>query len=207
MGFALVSVLPAWLHRRTVGGAAERSSNWQSFRKATRAATYYKRHPITLDSVIELAEFYRLHAEFFNPESETPSPAPLAALSDPLPKTFAINPWFRLAPPVETILDPAAIPAKGCEVLAAPVGILMSLASRRPATPSPGYGIVAFTGISQRPLTPDLRDRMWVSWRAPVFEQFRGFQGELLAWECEAFAGCTSITRRRCGRSEAANYS
>jgi hypothetical protein len=30
---------------------------------------------------------------------------------------------------------------------------------------------------------------MWVAWRAPVFEQFRGFQGELLAWECEAFAG------------------
>ena len=55
MGFALVSVLPAWLHRRTVGGAAERSSNWQSFRKATRAVTYYKRHPITLDSVMKKA--------------------------------------------------------------------------------------------------------------------------------------------------------
>jgi hypothetical protein len=151
MGFALVSVLPAWLHRRTVGGAAERSSNWQSFRKATRAVTYYKRHPITLDSVIELAEFYRLHAEFFNPESETPSPAPMAALSDPLPKTFAINPWFRLAPPVETILDPAAIPAKGCDVLAAPVGILMSLASWRPVTPSPGTALLRSPGSANGP--------------------------------------------------------
>jgi phenylacetate-coenzyme A ligase PaaK-like adenylate-forming protein len=73
----------------------------------------------------------------------------------------------------------------GCEVMAAPVGVLMEL----PRMPSPGFGIIAFTGISQQPLTPPIRERLWTAWRVPIFEQFRGFQGELLAAECEAFEG------------------
>ena len=189
MGFGLTAVLPAWLCRRTVGGAAEQSSRWQAFRKAALAAPYYQRHAIARASVVELASFYSHHAEFLNPVSEIPSPTPLSAVWDPPPRTVAVKPWFRLLPPVEILLEPAQFTGQDCEVLAAPVGTLMSLASRRPLPPSPGYGVIAFTGISQQPLIPGLRDRLWTAWRTPVFEQFRGFQGELLASECEAFSG------------------
>jgi phenylacetate-coenzyme A ligase PaaK-like adenylate-forming protein len=49
--------------------------------------------------------------------------------------------------------------------------------------------MIAFTGISRQPMSAHLRDLLWEVWRAPVFDQFRGFQGELLGAECEAFAG------------------
>jgi hypothetical protein len=190
MGFAITSVLPSWLHRRTVGGAAEQSSHWQAFRKAALGTPFYKRNPIARASVVELADFYAQHAEFLNPGAEIPPPVSLTAVWDPLPaKTVAVKPWFRLQAPVETILEPAQVSTKGWDVLAAPVIVLMALAARRPMLPSPAYGIVAFTGISQPPLTRQQRDALWATWRTPVFEQFRGFQGELLAAECEAFAG------------------
>ena len=186
MGFALTAVLPAWLVRRTVGGAAEQSSHWQSFRKAALATPYYKAHPIARASVVELATLYREHTMFLHSAAETPAPVPLAAHWEPLPKMLAVKPWFQILPPVETLLD---LPSRACDVLAAPVDVLLALASRQPALPSPCYGIIAFTGISQPPMASAVRDRLWAAWRTPVFEQFRGFQGELLAAECEAFAG------------------
>ena len=190
MGSTLTTVLPAWLYRRTVGGAAIlKSSRWQTFRQAALATPYYRRHPIGRASVVELGELYARHVEFLNAAAPRPLPSPLSTVWDPQPpKTIAINPWFRLQPPVETVLDPAKLPAKGCDVLAGPVDVLTWLARQHPVTP-PGYGAVAFTGIGQQALTPAHRDLLWATWQAPVFEQFRGFQGELLGAECEAFEG------------------
>ncbi len=188
----LTTVLPAWLSRRTVGGAAAQpqSSRWQAFRQAALGTPYYKRHPIARTSVVDLAEFYAHHAEFFNAAAGPLPPTPLSAVWDPLPpKTIAISPWFRLLAPVETELDMGKFPVQGCDVLAAPAGVLNWLTRQTPGLPSPAYGIVAFTGMSQRPLTPADRDLFWEVWRTPVFEQYRGFQGELLGSECQAFAG------------------
>lgn len=189
MGFALTSVLPAWLHRRTVGGAAEQSSRWHSFRRAALSTPYYQKHPIARGGVLELAELYQRHAEFLNPEAETPPPAELTTTWNALPKTLAVNPWFRLQSPVETVLDAAQAGGRKYEALAAPADILATLAARNPALPPPLYGMIAFTGISRPQMSARLRDALWEAWRAPVFEQFRGFQGELLGAECEAFAG------------------
>ena len=194
MGSTLTTVLPAWLYRRTVGGAAAQrrlSSRWQAFRQAALATPYYKRHPIAKTSAIELAEFYAHHAEFFDAAAAAPlPPALLSAVWDPLPpKTIAICPWFRLLAPVETEIDMGKFPIQGCDVLAAPAGVLDWLTRQNPGLPSPAYGIIAFTGMSQRPLTPADRDLFWEVWRTPVFEQYRGFQGELLGSECQAFAG------------------
>ena len=190
MGFAVTSVLPSWLHRRTVGGAAEQSPRWQAFRRAALATPYYKRNPIARYSVVELAEFYARHAEFLNPGAEIPAPLALGGVWDPMPpKAVAVQPWFRVQAPVETVLDPAQVSGKGCDVMAAPAPTLTALATRVPALPSPVFGVLVFTGISQQPLTQTVRERIWATWRVPVFEQFRGFQGELLAFECEALAG------------------
>ena len=49
--------------------------------------------------------------------------------------------------------------------------------------------VIAFTGILEGPLTPDDADRLWRQYQVPVFEQFLGMDGELLAWECEIHHG------------------
>ena len=190
MGFALTSVLPAWLYRRTVGGAAGQSSQWQAFRKAAVATPYYQRHSIARASVIELADFYARHSEFLNPAAQAPAPITLSGPWDPLPKTVAVLPWFRVLPPVDLVLDLNELAGRSMDVLAAPIRVLSALALHRPPLSSPPrYGVVAFTGISYQAFEPPHRDLVWAAWGVPVFEQFRGFQGELLAAECEAFEG------------------
>lgn len=49
--------------------------------------------------------------------------------------------------------------------------------------------VVAFTGLRDGLLEPRDRDLLWRGFGVPVFEQFRGFSGEPLAWECEAQEG------------------
>ena len=193
MGYALTSVLPMWL-RRTVGGAAEQSNHWQAFRQAARATAYYQGTNFVERRSLALAEFYRHHAKFLNPAATAPAPADLAGPWElaVASKTIAVQPWFRLAAPVETRMDCEGIESlTRCDILAAPVRTLTELATagRLPAAATPGFGVIAFTGISQQSLTAATRDLLWAAWRAPIFEQFRGFQGELLAAECEAFEG------------------
>jgi hypothetical protein len=49
--------------------------------------------------------------------------------------------------------------------------------------------ILVYTTLGERLLDPALRERLWKVFELPVFEQLRGFEGELLASECEAHAG------------------
>jgi hypothetical protein len=80
---------------------------------------------------------------------------------------------------------PLTLPKK-MNILSAPVHELRRLA----ATPQPHeYAVVAFTGIRDGALTQADRDLFWRAFRVPVFEQFRGLHGELLAEECEAHEG------------------
>ncbi len=190
-----VSRLPSWLLRRTVGGAAKQTdaAAWGLFQQAAAATARYGARPLVADAVVELADFFGAHTEFLNPAAEVSAPVRLETCwGDLLPgRAVACRPWFRLAAPVETCVDDA--PANGVfedlSVLAAPAGVLKELSARTPKLAAPEYGIVAFTGVGYPPLTAALRDRIWDAWRVPVFEQFRGFQGELLGAECEAFAG------------------
>lgn len=80
---------------------------------------------------------------------------------------------------------PLPLPKK-IDILAAPVGELRRLAEG----PKPhDYPAVAFTGVRHGALTQADRDLIWRAFRVPVFEQFRGLHGELLAEECDAHEG------------------
>ena len=48
---------------------------------------------------------------------------------------------------------------------------------------------MAFTGVLEGPISEDDLDLFWNVFKVPVHEQFYGFGGELLAWECEAHQG------------------
>ncbi|MCA2968130.1 MAG: hypothetical protein INH43_06410 [Acidobacteriaceae bacterium] len=49
--------------------------------------------------------------------------------------------------------------------------------------------LVVFTDVVRGSLSEADRDYFWRVFEVPVFEQFRGFAGELLAQECEAHSG------------------
>lgn len=77
--------------------------------------------------------------------------------------------------------------------LAAPADTIRALAQSieegeiewRPLTQS----LIVFTDVVRGSLSQDDRDYFWRTFQVPIFEQFRGFAGELLAQECEAHNG------------------
>jgi hypothetical protein len=79
------------------------------------------------------------------------------------------------------------------ETIAGPQADLAKLAARIDAgEPASGRGarrLLVYTRLGEPLLAPELRDRLWRAFELPVFEQLRGFEGELLATECEAHEG------------------
>ena len=72
------------------------------------------------------------------------------------------------------------------QTIAAPLDTLRAGAGH----PAPlRNAVIAFTGILEGPLTPEDADLLWRQYQVPVFEQFLGMDGELLAWECEIHHG------------------
>ena len=55
--------------------------------------------------------------------------------------------------------------------------------------PELNCGVVAWSGIGRPVLKTAERDLLWLAFQVPVFEEFRGWCGEPLAWECEAHDG------------------
>ena len=51
------------------------------------------------------------------------------------------------------------------------------------------HSVVAFTGMLEGPLSTEDSDLFWRVFAVPVFEQFYGFGGELIAHECAAHQG------------------
>lgn len=54
---------------------------------------------------------------------------------------------------------------------------------------SPTHGVLVLLHPDQPLLGPEPRARLWAWFGVPVFQQVLGFDGELLAWECEAHSG------------------
>ena len=79
------------------------------------------------------------------------------------------------------------------DALAAPVGVLRKLAAGiqngthvlRPLK----HFVVSFTGGHEGELNEADREQFWRIFQVPVFEQRRGFDGRVIAYECEAHSG------------------
>ncbi len=109
--------------------------------------------------------------------------------------------WFEPcgAWPFPSFFDPR-LAAFRPEVIAAPLPALLELAEATlhgtAAPPSLDMAVVSLTGVGRPVLRPAQRDLLWLALRVPVFEQFRGPAGQLLAWECEAHLGLHVETDR-----------
>jgi len=95
--------------------------------------------------------------------------------------------WQRHVRQFESLEDPSLWQWEP-QVVAAPLDALRHFAETAPARPLRN-GLIAFSDIVQGPLAPDLADRLWAKFQVPVFEQLLGFDGEMLAWECEMHNG------------------
>jgi hypothetical protein len=77
--------------------------------------------------------------------------------------------------------------------LAAPVETLRALASLilsgKHWFPALRFGVIAFSGLNWRLPDEEDREAVWKAFQVPLFGQVRGFNGELLASECEAHDG------------------
>lgn len=144
---------------------------------------------------VELEDFYANVDRFRNPGGRSLSSVPLESPWAGSPRILALAPWFDLESRVRVSAHPCCEEIRKFkpEAIAGPVRVLRGLAiamrEGRLELPSLRFGIIAFTGIGQACLTPADRDLFWRSFQTPVFEQLRGFQGELLAAECDSHDG------------------
>jgi len=150
-----------------------------------------------LESVpaVELREFLASPAEFYNWDHKPRAPHPLECPLGDTGKTALLAEGFeesgnlRIFPYVthEELEEYAP------DALAGPAARLCGLAEAvmegRMKVEPLRSAVIAFTGLRHGCLKQEDRDLLWKAFQAPVFEQFRGFSQELLAWECEAHDG------------------
>lgn len=187
---------------------AAQQRRWDDLLAAAAASEFYAgkageailgraRDPASLSRVppVELADYYEQVHKFRNPGAKD---APRAPLHSPWKRNVvvaAVTPWFQVEGKVRLVLHLSCqtLMETKPEALAAPVAVLRRIAATIAAgtlqLPTLRYGLLAWAGISRPYLTPDDRDLFWRTFQVPVFEQFRGFQGELLAAECDCHDG------------------
>ena len=110
-------------------------------------------------------------------------------------RVAALEPWFPVRGRPK-VFEQASFPdlnAYRPHVLAGPVPALVGLAEavigNLARFPELNRGVVAWSGIGRPVLKPAERDLLWLAFQVPVFEEFRSWSGEPLAWECDAHDG------------------
>jgi len=155
-------------------------------------------HVLRRLSPIDLEEFRGTLAEFESARGMRPV---LESFSAPFSrthqtaKTAMLHPGFAPAPGVKVLKGPwpEELGHFAATALAAPVKLLREIAS----AVERGYDqmhplehfIVPFTGYQAGELTDEDREQFWRVFQVPVFEQRLGFDGRVIAHECEVHQG------------------
>ncbi len=144
---------------------------------------------------LELNRYRQALSEFNNPDA--PAPA-LQVLQHPIPgppKTAVLSPGFQQTGAIKVFGSDwtRRLERFQPEAIAAPVGVLRQLAHElvtgRAIIRPPEFAVIPFTGIQDGLVTDEDRELFWRAFRVPVFEQYLGFEGRVIAWECEAHQG------------------
>jgi len=144
---------------------------------------------------VDLNEFRGSPEAFENPAGRR---IRLQAFRSPLehtPKTAILGTGFNETSCVKTIPDNRAKNLRrfGATALAAPLHMLLDLAaaieSGREDIPTLRHFVVPFTGADYGEMGAMDRESLWRAFQVPVFEQRMGFDGRVIAYECEAHDG------------------
>jgi hypothetical protein len=123
-----------------------------------------------------------------------PTQAPWSFWDTPA-RIAVVQPWFRCADPIRTFarqqdtgLTARDVDQFDPDVLVASPAQLLRL-SRYRIRRGPRRGIIAIQAPGMYGLSELEREWLWQRFHVPLFQQLRGFQGELLAAECDAQVG------------------
>ncbi len=105
-----------------------------------------------------------------------------------------VHPWFQTEEPARsfTKIEPLAKTAKAVnrfepDVLVASRSTILRLMKTTLAAPKRAMIVIHSPGAAM--MQEVERDALWRRFKVPVYQQLRGFQGELLAAECDAQVG------------------
>lgn len=144
---------------------------------------------------VELEEFLRHPADFYNWGAGMKKPGLFECSIKDTGRTAVLSGGFEQTAAVRSFTYQPLEELREFEpeTLAGPLARLSHLAealrAKKIALPSLTRGVVVFTGLKHGSLKQAHREILWRAFQVPVYEQFRGFGQELLAWECEARDG------------------
>ena len=144
---------------------------------------------------MDWAAFQGSPADFYNPAAPSPALQRLRYPTNHQIRTAVLGPRLVESASVK-VFHPAwidQIREFRPEALAGPVAVLMRLAAAGETIPTLTRAVVAFSGLEHGALTEAGRDTLWQVFQVPVFEQYLGADGSLLAWECEAHEGLHTV--------------
>lgn len=152
--------------------------------------------------VVELEHFRRSPEAFESPGGPRAGLQPFRSPLDHTPKTAILMSGFQQSSTVRVIARNVSQGLKrfAATALAGPVTALRDLADRveNGAVDAPAlqHFVVSFTGYGEGELSEEDRERFWRVFQVPVFEQRLGFDGRVIAHECEAHDGLHILTER-----------
>lgn len=183
----------AWPRRTSRRGSWEPSS-WSQLRSAALRTRYYavsgeSLHSLADATPVEAEELYSRFPEFENANAPMPRAAALGAPWSEAARVAALAPWFPIeARYVLPRFTPAELSRLKPEAIVAPIETLRALAELAIggglSLPALKYGAIALTGVGRGIPSEQDRDLVWRGFKVPLYTQFRGFHGELLASEC-----------------------
>ena len=144
---------------------------------------------------IALEEFRGSPAAFESPVVLSPSPQTFRSPLEHTPKTAILMSGFEETSGVKVMAHNWSRSLKrfGASALAAPLTVLRELATAVESGEQEIGGlkhfVIPFTGGEQGELREDDRERFWRVFQVPLFEQRLGFDGRVIAYECEAHSG------------------
>ena len=144
---------------------------------------------------VDLIDYLKHGERFLNPKAWSFGRAKLRHTIKHSPRTAIFSNQFRPTIHCRNFPNPwvPALSRFEPEVVAGPIDTLRAFAEsiRRGTTwiPPLRYAVIPFTGILEGPVRSEDRDLFWHAFGVPVYEQFFGFGGDMLASECEAHAG------------------
>ena len=145
---------------------------------------------------IDLAEFRRSPAAFESPAGARSMPQEFHSPLEHTPKTAVLLPGFEQTSAVRAISQnnwARGLKRFGAGALAAPISVLREIAGAidrgQQELPALKHFVVSFTGGDYGEMREEDREQFWRVFQVPVFEQRVGFDGRVVAYECEAHDG------------------
>jgi hypothetical protein len=189
--------------------AAQRTQAYQPFLEIAGLATLEALGSVdsverTLERLpaIDLAEFRGSPRAFESTVGARSTPQAFRSPLEHTPKTAILMPGFEQTSTVKTVAQNWAKSLKrlGADALAAPVSVLREMATTielgQQEMHALKHFVVSFTGSDHGELREEDRERFWRVFQVPVFEQRVGFDGRVVAYECEAHDGLHIMPER-----------